>query len=130
MLLTTVFDALVVHRNHDVPVPFSVLGPWELRGSSLSARLNHRHRSFFALELWQPHNLIHERYLNDLLDLLDGGHCLCAAWRISRVFKIFLIVGIYFCAAGCTAGVFVTLSNCRNLNLKHLYCSLLDLFAS
>ena len=130
MLLTTVFDALVVDRNHDVPVPFSVLGPYGSSAGRLSARLNHRHRSFFALELWRPHNLIHERYLNDLVDLLDGGHCLCTTWRISTVFKIFLIVGICFCALGCTAGVFVTLSNCRNLNLKHLYCSLLDLFAS
>ena len=47
----------------------------------------------------------------------------------SQVFGIFLTVGICLCAAGCTAGVFVTLSDCQNLNLKHLYCSLLDLFA-
>ena len=34
VLLTTVFDALVLYRNRDVPVPCSVLGLWELHGSS------------------------------------------------------------------------------------------------
>ena len=72
------------------------------------------------------HNHIHERYLNDLL---DGEHCLFTTWRISTVFGIFLIVSMCLCAVGCTAGVLATLSNSKNLNLKHLYCSLLDLFA-
>ena len=36
-LLTTVFDALVLYHNRDVPVPFRVLGLWELHGSSLCA---------------------------------------------------------------------------------------------
>ena len=35
VLLTTVSDALVLYRNRDVPVPFSVLGLWELYGSSI-----------------------------------------------------------------------------------------------
>ena len=43
------------------------------------------------------------------------------------VFRIFFTVSICLCAVGCTTGVFTTLSDCRNLNLKHLYCSLLDL---
>ena len=50
MLLTTVFDALVLYHNRDVHVSFSVLGC----GSSMSlpsARLNHQHLSFVALEL-------------------------------------------------------------------------------
>ena len=34
MLLTIVFDALMLCRNRDVPVPFSVLGLWGLHGSS------------------------------------------------------------------------------------------------
>ena len=34
LLLTTVFDALVLSQNLDVPVHFSVLGLWELHGSS------------------------------------------------------------------------------------------------
>ena len=32
------------------------------------------------------HDLIHAQYLwhhNDLLDLLDDGHCLCATWMVS-----------------------------------------------
>ena len=81
MLLTTVFDASVLYRNRDVPVPFSVLGLWELHGSSF-----------------------------------------CTSERISTVVGILLVVGICLCAVGCTAGVFTTLANCRNLNLKHLYC--------
>ena len=47
VLLATVFDALVLYHNRDVHIPFSVLG-------RLSARLNHKHLSFVALELCEP----------------------------------------------------------------------------
>ena len=46
-------DTLLLYRIRDVPVPFSVLGLWELH-AHLCARLNHRHLSFVALELWEP----------------------------------------------------------------------------
>ena len=71
-----------------------------------------------------PHDLIHEQslwYLNDLLDLLDGGHCPCTTWMISVGFGIFLMFGISLCvtretvdAVACTTGVFTTLSHCQN----------------
>ena len=53
VLLTTVFDALVLYRNRDVFIPISVLGCGSSTGR-LSARLNQRHLSFVALELWEP----------------------------------------------------------------------------
>ena len=77
-------------------------------------------------------SLYHSVYcLNSLRDLLDGRHpflycrfislnCTCV---VSTTFWI-LLGGS---APGITAGVFTTLLNCRNLNLKHLYSSLLDL---
>ena len=158
MLLTTVFGALVSYHSLYVHAFFNVLGLWELHGLTSESQASVVLRSgvvepgvalpvamptilhwicgnvkvFCASEPRAPalhnahvHNLIHERYLNDLL---DGEHCLCTTWRISTVFGIFLTVSICLCAVGCTAGVFTALSNCRNLNLKHL-CSLVDLFA-
>ena len=50
VLLTTVFDALMSYRNRDVHVSFQCAGP--VGAPRASARLNHKHRSFFALELW------------------------------------------------------------------------------
>ena len=66
---------------------------------------------------------------NDLLDLLDGGHCLCTNWMISMGFGIFLMFGISLClaretidAVGCTTGVFTTVV-LPELNLKYPHCS-------
>ena len=66
-------------------------------------------------------------YLNDLLDLLDGGHCLCTTWMISMEFRSPLMSSISLCitretidAVGCTTGVFTHSAELELLKLVRM----------
>ena len=64
--------------------------------------------------------------MNDILTIFQI-FWMAAHGEAQSVFGISLTVSVHLCAVGCVSGVFTTLSDCWNLNLTHLYCSLLDL---
>ena len=126
----------------------------------LSARLNHRHLSFVALELWEPLpqerqrscrctgsvatlrssarlNRAHLPFITTCTSttssMNDSSTIFWISWKVGTVSA--QRDGSQQSSGSSSVSVLSvaqlecsTLSNCPNLNLKHLYCLLLDSF--
>ena len=133
----TLQSAHELHREVDVLLLVPVVRPkhegfWPSHALHLSDELGRNHSVCIRLEIcpFITTGTSATSTMNDnstIFQIFWMVGTVSAHGESQSVFGISLTVIVCLCAVNCPAGVFATLSDCWNLNLTHLYCSLLDL---